>query len=203
MTKRYPIKECFLSLQGEGVRAGTVAVFLRFAGCNLNCKKETVGWDCDTDFSGGDALSLPEVVSLVTRTAGKSARVPAHSWIVLTGGEPALFMDADLSVALRISHRLAIETNGTIPLNFAPDWITVSPKPGAPVVVPGADEVKVVLRAGDAIPAVDVKAGVHLLSPAFEGAVLPEANLRHCIQLCLENPRWRLSVQLHKLVRIR
>lgn len=195
--KRYPIKECFLSLQGEGVRAGCASVFLRFAGCNLTCRRETHGFDCDTDFSNGRMLTAGEVVDLVNDTAG------ACHWVVLTGGEPALFLDADLASALGTYRNLAIETNGTLPIKGITDWVTVSPKRGEPVVVQRADEVKVVLAAGDPLPQLDIRADHYLVSPAFVGNDLPAETLRHCIQLCLQNPRWKLSEQQHKRWRIR
>jgi len=191
--KTYKIKECFLSLQGEGVRAGEASVFLRFAGCNLRCTKATHGFSCDTDFQGGSALTLDEVVRLVADTAR------GCQWIVLTGGEPALFLDPELVGALEAHHKLAIETNGTVPLCCTLDWTTVAPKRGEKLVLRQADEIKVVLAAGETIPDLgSIRVDHHLLSPAFEGDTLPAANLRHCIRLCMENPRWRLSVQQHK-----
>lgn len=198
--KRYPIKECFLSLQGEGMWAGRTSVFLRFAGCNLKCRKETHGFDCDTDFEGGRTLSVSEVVEEVVSVAG------GCEWIVLTGGEPALFLDPELAAALGDHHNLAIETNGTVPLKARVDWVSVSPKRGERLALSFADEIKIVLAAGQPLHGAingRIDANHYLLSPAFEGDTLPEENLRYCIDLCLRNPRWKLSVQQHKLWKVR
>lgn len=193
--RSYPIKECFLSLQGEGMRAGEASVFLRFSGCNLKCRAATQGFDCDTDHAHGVMLQAKAVVELVQSMAGR-----CH-WVVLTGGEPLLHLDEELVEALQAHHFcLALETNGTLPLRFPLDWVAVSPKRGTALAVRRADEVKVVLAAGDPIPDLTINADYHLLSPAFEGGTLPEANLQHCIRLCMENPRWRLSCQQHKAI---
>jgi organic radical activating enzyme len=195
---RYPIKECFYSLQGEGVRAGCPSIFLRFSGCNLKCRKETHGFDCDTEHQGGEALTVEEIVRLIDTAS------PRCQWVVLTGGEPALFMDAPLVAAIEQQHHyVAVETNGTLPLRCVVDWIAVSPKRGAKLVLQHADEVRVVVSAGDPLPQVDILTEHRLLSPAFVGDTLPPENLEHCINLCLENPQWRLSVQLHKMIGVR
>lgn len=204
--KRYMVKECFYSLQGEGVRAGTPNVFLRFSGCNLCCSRATHGFDCDTDFSGGDKMTASEIVDNVVRQ--DRARC---GWVILTGGEPALQIDQALVGQLRqAGYRLAIETNGTRSLPKGIDWVCVSPKfPGPPIAVHRAQELKVVLHAGQPLPNTLVEADHYLVSPAFEevpadeGATSdglpPAGNLRWCVDLCLNTPPWRLSVQQHKL----
>lgn len=207
-TKRYAIKECFYTLQGEGVRAGTSAVFLRFAGCNLDCRKQTHGFDCDTDFAGGERLTADQIVERVADTDKHNC-----SWIVLTGGEPALQVDEALIASLKRARlKLAIETNGTIALPPGLDWTCVSPKvPDEQLAQRSADEVKFVLRHGDPLPQTTVEARHYLLSPAFEVASktdpsdpgpLPSENLRWCMSLCRDNPPWRLSLQQHKVWRI-
>ncbi len=197
--KRYVVKEVFYSLQGEGVRAGTPALFLRFAGCNQDCRKETHGFDCDTDFSGGEKLTLPEIVE---RMRGQS---PSCPWIILTGGEPALQVDRDLIDGLHASgFKLAIETNGSIALPDGLDWITVSPKVPEPEVRQlKADEVKYVRACGQPIPEPVVEAEHKLISPAFDGHHLDPRTLQWCIELVRANPDWRLTVQLHKFLGIR
>jgi len=197
--KRYIVKEIFYSLQGEGMRAGEASVFVRFAGCNLNCRKETHGFDCDTDFKGGVKLTAEGVLEAI-KNVNEHCR-----WIVLTGGEPAVQLDSALvSVLKAAGYSLAIETNGTKALPEGLDWISVSPKPGTCLEQTRAMEVKYVLRAGDLLPTrSEIKAAYYLLSPAFEGNTLPQDNLRHCINLCLGNPKWILSVQLHKLIGVR
>jgi organic radical activating enzyme len=206
--RKYVIKECFYSLQGEGIRAGEPSVFLRFAGCNLDCRLETHGFDCDTDFSRGDKLSLDEVVQRVVDVAGDCR------WIVLTGGEPGLQVTGELVRAFKARQfKLAIETNGTQALPPGLDWVCVSPKsPEAELRLFYTHEVKFVLRAGDPLPTPTIKSQHYLLSPAWEigdkndpanSGTLSAENLEHCIRLCLDNPRWRLSVQQHKWFRIR
>lgn len=196
--KRYTVKEIFYSLQGEGVRAGEANVFVRFAGCNLDCKKETHGFDCDTDHKGGIKLTADGLLEAV-KNANEHCR-----WVIFTGGEPTLQLDDQLIAAFRhAGYRIAIETNGTKAVPNGVDWIAVSPKPGVELKQATADEVKYVLQAGDSLPKREMRATYYLLSPAFEGNVLPQDNLRHCINLCMGNPRWRLSVQAHKLYGIR
>lgn len=206
----YSIKEIFYSLQGEGVRAGCPSVFVRFAGCNLACKMETHGFDCDTDFLNGEKVSLEQVVSRVKQLAGTCR------WIVFTGGEPGLQLDIPLIAALREhGFSLAVETNGTqaLPGNGFLDWITVSPKtPDSGVRQRNAHEVKFVVKHGDPIPRTGVDAQHYVLSPAalvkdkndpMNAGHVPVQNLEWAVQLCLDNPPWRVSEQLHKRWRVR
>jgi len=203
---RYSINECFYSLQGEGVRAGTPNVFLRFAGCNLDCSEQTHGFDCDTDFSKGQLLEAPQIVEQV-----KAVCAERCDWIILTGGEPTLQLDAPLVNQLKAAgFKLAIETNGTRPVPAGVDWVCVSPKvEDSALKQHQADEVKYVRVAGDPLPARAVQAKHYLLSPAFDvasrgnAAQLSRANLEWCIKLCLEHPPWRLSVQQHHIWGIR
>ena len=197
--ERYLVNEIFYSLQGEGVRAGTPNLFLRFSRCNLACKAETHGFDCDTEFESGRWLTLPEILAEfqeLTRSC---------QWVILTGGEPALQADRELIDALHeAGYRLAIETNGSFPLPEGIDWITVSPKVAEHAIRQRqAHEVKYVRGHGQAIPKTVVEAEHYLISPAFEGAEVDPRTLDWCIRLCRENPPWRLSVQQHKLWRVR
>jgi len=201
----YRINEVFYTLQGEGVRAGTPNVFVRFSGCNLECKvepgpKSPGGFDCDTEFMSGRTLTLAELMSEIN-----DASFTCQS-VVLTGGEPALQVDSELVHALHdAKYHVAIETNGSLPIKPPVDWITVSPKVAEHAIRQvDADEVKYVRAAGQAIPRPSCMAEYKLISPAFEpdGTVLPET-LRWCIQLVKENPQWRLSVQQHKAWKIR
>lgn len=195
----YRIREIFYTLQGEGVRAGEPSVFVRFSGCNVGCRAEIVGFDCDTDhLSTVHDMSADAIVNSINDIRGDC------NWVVLTGGEPSLQVDPILISRLKHEgYLLAIETNGSRALPPGLDWITVSPKRGMVVFQRVASEVKVVLAAGDKIPMLDVTARYRLLSPAFEGDELPQKNLEHCIDLCLANPSWRLSVQQHKLWKVR
>lgn len=195
----YKINEIFYSLQGEGVRAGTAALFLRFSGCNQTCRKETHGFDCDTEFTSGRWMTTDEILGDL-RAAGPTCR-----WIILTGGEPALQVDAALIDALHAAgYQLAIETNGSVELPPGIDWITVSPKVAEHAIRQRtADEVKYVRGCGQSIPNTVVQAEHQLISPAFDGAELDRRTLEWCIRLVKENPDWRLSIQMHKAWAIR
>jgi 7-carboxy-7-deazaguanine synthase len=197
--ERYRVNEIFYSLQGEGVRAGTPNLFLRFSRCNLECRVETHGFDCDTEFESGRSMTLPEIV------AEMRALSAACRWVILTGGEPALQVDAELIDALHAEgYSLAIETNGSVELPPGLDWITVSPKVAEHAVRQRrAHEAKYVRGYGQAIPKTVVEAEHYLISPAFDGAEVDRRTLDWCIRLCRENPPWRLSVQQHKLWSVR
>lgn len=196
---RYLVNEIFYSLQGEGVRAGTPNFFLRLAKCNLACKVETHGFDCDTEFESGRWMTLPEIVGELEQLS------ETCDWIVLTGGEPALQVDREMIDALhQAGYKLAIETNGSLELPEGIDWITVSPKVAEHAVRQRqAHEVKYVRGYGQAIPRTAVEAEHYLISPAFEGDRLDPRTLDWCVRLCKENPPWRLSVQQHKAWKVR
>jgi 7-carboxy-7-deazaguanine synthase len=196
---RYLVNEIFYSLQGEGVRAGTPNFFVRLAKCNLACKVETHGFDCDTEFESGRWMTLLEIVEELRQLSEKC------DWIVLTGGEPALQVDREMIDALHAAgYKLAIETNGSIELPAGIDWITVSPKVAEHAVrQKKAQEVKYVRGYGQAVPRTVVEAEHYLISPAFEGEQLDPRTLDWCIRLCRENPPWRLSVQQHKAWKVR
>jgi 7-carboxy-7-deazaguanine synthase len=197
--ERYRVNEIFYSLQGEGVRAGTPNLFLRFSRCNLECRVETHGFDCDTEFESGRSMTLPEIVAEM-RSLSAECR-----WVILTGGEPALQVDLELIGALHAAgYSLAIETNGSVELAPGIDWVTVSPKVAEHAIRQRrADEVKYVRGYGQGVPKTVVEAGHYLISPAFDGPEIDRRTLDWCIRLCRENPPWRLSVQQHKLWNVR
>lgn len=197
--QRYLVNEIFYSLQGEGVRAGTPNLFLRLSRCNLACKVETHGFDCDTEFESGRWMIPEEILGefkALSETCG---------WVILTGGEPALQADRELIDGLHAAgYKLAIETNGSFELPEGIDWITVSPKVAEHAIRQRvASEVKYVRGYGQAIPRTVVQAEHYLISPAFEGADVDPRTLDWCIRLCRDNPPWRLSVQQHKLWKVR
>jgi 7-carboxy-7-deazaguanine synthase len=197
--KTYLINEWFYSLQGEGVRSGTPNLFLRFSACNLRCSKLEQGFDCDTEFESGRKWTLDEIVTNLKETSTHA------NWLILTGGEPALQTDDALIDRLHAEgYRLAIETNGTQVVSSKIDWITVSPKTAEHTIRQTfAHEVKYVRAHGMGIPKTVVEAQHYLISPAFEGDYLPPKNLDWCIRLVEENPKWRLSLQTHKWMKIR
>ena len=208
----YSIKEMFYTLQGEGTHAGRPAVFCRFSGCNLWSGREADRSSaqcrfCDTDFVGTDGSGGGKLES-----AGEVAQAAARLWpashhsqrfIVLTGGEPLLQADAALIDALHAERFfIAVETNGTITPPASLDWVCVSPKVGAPLVVTTGDEIKVVVpQEGmdlERYAALDFPS--RLLQP-MDGPHLKE-NTRWAIEACLKDPRWRLSIQTHKVLGI-
>lgn len=192
------VNEIFYSLQGEGMNAGTPAVFVRLSGCNLKCPF------CDTDHHEGRMMSDEEIARAV------------NCWqaplIVLTGGEPGLWIDQHIIDTLHqtTGAAIAIETNGTVPLPERIDWITVSPKSGIggpgserPIVVEHADEIKVVDLGQDLDPYFALpcrKPGtVMFLQPCHvSNPTLAAANRSQTVKRVLSDPRWRLSVQLHR-----
>lgn len=200
MDKTYQINEIFFSLQGEGIRAGTANVFVRFSACNQTCKVETHGFDCDTEFRSGRKLTLDEILTEIRNLT------PDVKWLILTGGEPGLQVDAAFMEYFHSEgYKMAMETNGSIDVSaLGLDWVTVSPKVAEHCIRQlTAHEVKYVRAHGQGIPRTAVKAEHHLVSPAFDGPGLDPIHLAWCITLCKTNPDWRLSVQQHKLWRVR
>lgn len=198
--KTYTINEAFYSIQGEGMRAGTANLFLRFSGCNLTCRQESEGFDCDTEFVSGRKLTAEQIIHELKEIA------PKANAVILTGGEPSLQVDAGLIQLLKAEgYYLSIETNGTTALPDGIDWITVSPKTAEHTLRQlTASEVKYVRAKGQAIPRPQVKAEHYLISPACQpdGAFSP-SDLAWCIELVKDNPTWKLSLQTHKLLKVR
>lgn len=196
----YAVKELFYSLQGEGMRAGRPAVFLRFAGCNLQCTF------CDTDFVGmdGSGGGRYAAVDLAQAVAALWPQTGGAPYVVCTGGEPLLQLDSPLISALHAAgFEVAVETNGTIAAPMGIDWITVSPKAGAPLKQISGQEVKLVFPQAGLSPAdVEGLSFDHFLLQPMDGADLAR-NTKAAAQYCLAHPRWRLSLQVHKLVGLR
>lgn len=178
------INEIFYSLQGEGYHTGTPAVFIRFSGCNLRCPF------CDTRHEQGTEMSDEAILAEV-------AQYPAQT-VILTGGEPALWIDEELIELLhRTGKYICIETNGTRPLPEGIDWVTCSPKPGGPLRIERMDEVKVVYEGQELAPYEALPARHFFLQPC-SGKNIPET-----VDCVMRHPRWRLSLQTHKLIDIR
>jgi 7-carboxy-7-deazaguanine synthase (Cx14CxxC type) len=212
----YAVKEMFLTLQGEGLQAGMRAVFLRFAGCNLWSGREVDRPKadctfCDTDFVGtdgdgggryGDAAALADAAwALWSRDLARGQGTPL---VVITGGEPMLQLDAALVAALKArGFRVAIETNGTLPVADGVDWICVSPKAGTTIRQRTGNELKMVWPQPGLDPDELARWQFdHLLVQPMDGPAAAEARAA-CIDFVLHHPRWRLSVQTHKMVGLR
>lgn len=210
----YAVKEIFYTLQGEGANAGKAAVFCRFSGCNLWTGREedrhrAICKFCDTDFFGiaedGGKFNA----------AGELADAVAHAWkaadlnspdkfVVCTGGEPLLQLDDDLIDAFHgQGFTVAVETNGTMNCPNGIDWLCVSPKAGAGLVVVAGDELKLVYPQAGAPPEAFAGLGfAHFFLQPMDGPD-NDVNTRKAIEYCMVHPQWRLSIQTHKLVGIR
>ncbi|HUF27212.1 MAG TPA: 7-carboxy-7-deazaguanine synthase [Gemmatimonadaceae bacterium] len=210
----YTVKEIFYTLQGEGANAGRAAVFLRFAGCNLWTGREedratAVCGFCDTDFVGtgpdGGRFEAPEALAraVVDRWPWSGTR-GARPLVVCTGGEPTLQLDERLVEALHdAGFEIAIETNGTRAPVGGIDWICVSPKAGAPLVVRRGDELKLVFPQAGAEPGrFEQLEFRHFFLQPMDGPDVA-GNTRLATEYCLAHPRWRLSLQTHKLLGLR
>ena len=211
----YSVKEIFPTLQGEGAHAGRAAIFCRFTGCNLWSGREedrttAICQFCDTDFIGVDGIgggkfttanALANAIEVAWQT---TAAGPHYRYVVFTGGEPLLQLDAALIEALHAKQfEIAVETNGTLPVPAGIDWVCVSPKAGTELVVKQADEIKL------AIPQ-NGHTQLELLLKRFEGmdyrhrflqpidGLERDSNTSFAVQLCQKRPLWRLSLQTHK-----
>lgn len=209
----YAVKELFYTLQGEGANAGRAAVFCRFAGCNLWTGREAdrhraVCRFCDTDFVGVDGDGGGRFATAASLAAAVSAAWPSGEpgtpLVVCTGGEPLLQVDADLVSALHAAgFEIAVETNGTQPAPDGIDWTCVSPKAGAPLRLTAGNELKLVYPQEGAEPErFGELAFDHFFLQPMDGPLV-EANTRAALAYCLAHPRWRLSLQTHKLLGIR
>ena len=197
------VNEIFYSLQGEGYHAGRPAVFVRFSGCNLQCPF------CDTRHEAGTEMGEQEIVDAVKLHIPHSSLLTPL--VVITGGEPALQLTATLVALLhQEGFRVAVETNGTLPLPPNVDWVTLSPKslwlgPDAAPVLQVADELKVLFD-GDHSPEVyaHIKATHRFLQPCDLGEpVRNAAIIRQTVDYCLAYPQWHLSLQIHKILDIK
>ena len=208
----YAVKEMFLTLQGEGVNAGRRAVFVRFAGCNLWSGREqdratAVCRFCDTDFVGTDGLGggkFADAQALADAVAGFWGAGEQDRFVVLTGGEPMLQIDDAIVDALHAAgFRIAIESNGTLPVHPGIDWVCISPKAGSIVVQRSGDELKLVWpQPGTDIADVERRDFANLLLQPLDDPQA-DANRDACVALVMERPQWRLSLQTHKMLGLR
>lgn len=188
------VNEIFYSLQGEGGRAGEPSVFIRLTKCNLRCNF------CDTDFEEGKDRSIGEILSEI--------KAYPCQWIIWTGGEPTLQLtDEILTVFRNAGYKQAIETNGTRKVSPLIDYIACSPKQSYEKVKeinPKVSEIRIPIQEGDQLPDITILplADKYYISPVFNGNEKSIANISHCVNLVKNNPRWALSLQIHKLIGI-
>jgi 7-carboxy-7-deazaguanine synthase (Cx14CxxC type) len=219
----YAVKEIFYTLQGEGAHSGRPAVFCRFAGCNLwsgleRDRASAVCRFCDTDFVGtdgagggkfptahalADALDAHWPAPRPADAAARAAAAPVRPFVVCTGGEPLLQLDAPLLDALHArGWEVAVETNGTCAAPPGIDWICVSPKAGAPLALTRGHELKLVFPQAGAMPeqfaALDFR---NFYLQPMDGPIVAE-NTRRAVAYCKEHPQWHLSLQTHKILGI-
>jgi 7-carboxy-7-deazaguanine synthase len=212
----YSVKEIYYTLQGEGARSGRPAVFLRFAGCNLWSGRESdrpgaVCRFCDTDFVGTDGpgggrfASAAALAAAVSRHWPEDASGSARPYVVCTGGEPLLQLDAAAVSALKAAgFEVAVETNGTIGAPPGLDWVCVSPKAATRLVLRSGDELKLVYPQPEPAAQPERFAGFafeHFFLQPLDDDRLAD-NTRATIAYCLSHPQWRVSLQTHKMLGI-
>lgn len=192
------VSEYFYSLQGEGARAGTPTMFIRLQGCKAKNACFRSGVVCDTEFESGRPMTLDELAGICRESGATS--------ITWTGGEPLGQLTAEHVAHIKsLGFHQSLETSGLLPAPDGLDFICVSPKVAEHVLARNfakVSELRYVRHVGQSIPVPSVEADHYWLSPHSNGDMIDQANLRHCIALCLKNPKWRLSVQQHKLWRV-
>ena len=209
--KIYSVKEIFLTLQGEGYNTGTPAVFCRFSGCNLwngieKDRKKAVCSFCDTDFNGVDGINggkykLGDLVKIINSLWPKRKK---NKFVVFTGGEPILQLDSNLIKKIKsYGFKVAVETNGTLPLPKEIDWVCVSPKIKSKLIVKKGNEIKVVFPQKNIVLSEYEKLNFqHFYIQPLENKDVV-LNTKKSINYVLKNPKWKLSVQSHKFLKIK
>lgn len=193
------VNEVFYSLQGEGARAGHPSIFIRLTGCSA---KEICRVACDTEFESGRAMTCAQIHDRISTLA------PACHWIVWTGGEPTDQLKSEhVEFFKQKGYKQAIETSGIRPVPPGLDWVTCSPKVAEHILKrnfpEGVTELKYVYHENKmGLPQPQIMAQYFFLSPQFDGAIPNEKSIQNCIRLCLENPEWKMTIQLHKLLSI-
>jgi len=212
----YTVKSIFYSLQGEGINWGRPAVFCRFSGCNLwngleKSRSKAICQFCDTDFKGTDPSGgkFSNASALVEKIQSHWVDKNIQPFIICTGGEPLLQLDQTLINCMHdAGFHVAIETNGTIPPPENLDWICISPKANTTIIMTSCNELKLVFPQRHAMPSQfeHIKADHYLLSPLVPlnktHNLYQDNNTKLAIDYCLTHPKWRLSIQTHKIFNI-
>lgn len=191
------ISEIFYSLQGEGARAGTPTFFIRLQGCKAKNACYSMGIKCDTEFESGKEWELNDVLLWLKNTNKDCKEI---TW---TGGEPLDQLTSEIILYFKENgYFQAVETSGLHPAPKELDFVCVSPKVAEHVIKKNfpneINELRYVRHKGQEIPVPSIKAKFYWLSPHSDGFNINTENLKHCINLCLENPQWKLSIQQHK-----
>lgn len=193
------VNEIFYSLQGEGVRSGTPTIFVRLQGCSAKHACYASGVRCDTEFESGRDYALPELLQEIKKYSSSCKEI---TW---TGGEPTDQLTPEVvEYFKREGYFQAIETSGLNPVPAGLDFICISPKVAEHVIAKNfkgivIDELRYVRHKGQSLPSPSIQAKHYWISPHFNGNAIDTDNVRHCIELCLQNPIWKISIQNHKL----
>jgi 7-carboxy-7-deazaguanine synthase (Cx14CxxC type) len=206
----YKVKEIYYTLQGEGAHSGQPAIFCRFTGCNLWSGREEDRYKaictfCDTDFIGTDGVNGGHYTteSLVNRIKQLWPTDSGPIWVVFTGGEPLLQLDKSLIDACHLANvHVAIETNGTLEAPEGIDWLCVSPKSNTELLQTFGDELKLVFPQSDCLPEQFEALDFEVFSLQPMDGESAEENIKATIAYCMEHPKWRLSLQTHKMLGI-
>lgn len=198
MNNKLKVSEIFYSLQGEGARIGTPTIFIRLTGCKAKNACFAMGIKCDTEFESGKDMSLEEILIWLQTNASQCKEI---TW---TGGEPTdQLTDEIVSYFKNEGYFQAIETSGLNPVPNGLDFVCVSPKVAEHVIKKnfkeGVSELRYVRHKGQAIPEPSITADHYWISPHSDGFTINSENLKHCIQLCIDNGKWKLSLQNHKI----
>jgi 7-carboxy-7-deazaguanine synthase len=196
--KKLGVSELFYSLQGEGTRSGTPSIFIRLQGCKAKSACFALGIKCDTEFESGKQMSIEEIEEWCLLNAFSCKE------IVWTGGEPLDQLDEEIVTYFKEKgYYQCVETSGLHPSVKGLDFVCVSPKVAEHVIKKnfpeGVTELRYVRHKGQDVPQPSITAKHYWLSPHSDGFTINAENMKHCIDLCLKNPQWKLSVQNHKL----
>jgi len=196
--KAIKVSEIFYSLQGEGARIGTPTIFIRLQGCKTKFACAASGIKCDTEFESGKEMFLQEIVNWLKHNASQCKEI---TW---TGGEPLDQLTEEIIMYFKsLGYYQAIETSGLQPCINGIDFICVSPKVAEHIIAKnfpdGVSELRYVRHKGQSIPEPSIKAEHYWISPHSDGFSINSENLKHCINLCIENGKWKLSLQNHKI----